>query len=279
MKFLVIFLVWILLIKLPLPVRNVQSQGFARYLKFCNGLGVFRALPIALQYLVLVVVPTLAVLAVFCYLNPIAWGLPALLLEIMLVLYVLMHADVQRHINNYQERVAKEDFQGAFLCAEQSLGIDLDEGTEVTAEAVSQAVVKTLLYRWFQCLFLMLFWYVIADVGGLVLVWLSLQLAKHSTADSVAAKILHWLEAIPVRLLALTYGLAGNLVRALPIWNRTLLDWRQPHSELLYQVASSAVDDVQVKGEVSPEWQRLHRYSVSIWLVVIAVATLGGWLL
>lgn len=279
MKFLVIALVWMMLLNLPLPNRDGESKGFSYWLGLWHKLIKFQRIPDGVLYAVVVVMPAVAMFVISYYLEPIAWGLPNLVVEVLLVLFVLMHADIQRHVESYQTKVAAGDYQGAFLCAQESLGIRLAPEVELSYETVTEEVIKTLLYRWFEYFFLMLFWYVIADVAGIILVWLALQYAKKVPESTVAQRFLYLLEAIPVRLLALTYGLAGNLTQALPVWNHTWFNWQQPHAELLYSVAKSALADVPCNVEVSPEWQRLHRYSVSIWLVIIAIATLGGWLL
>src|SRR5690554_6077211 len=105
MKFLVIFLAWMALLKLPLPQLSWQSQGAARFFSGVAKLPFFNKLPAFAQYFSLVLLPTLLVAMVFYYLEPILWGLPALALELVLVIYVLLHADIQRHIDTYQAKI------------------------------------------------------------------------------------------------------------------------------------------------------------------------------
>lgn len=278
MKFLVIFLALAVVWYFPKLIRSTHSRAVQYWVNLWHKLGLFQRLPAAVQYTLIVLMPTIAIFAALYSLETVFWGLPNFALEVLLVLYVLLHADIQRHVDNYQEKVVSGDFQAAFLCAQQHLGLECLEGEFDSAEQIAPLVTKSLLYRWFQYFFLALFWYVIADVGGILLLWLSLQYAQQFK-NPAAQKVLGWLEAIPVRLLALTYGLAGNLTRALPIWRKYLTQWQTNHADLLFSVAQSALYEVPSSAEITPEWHRLHRYSVSIWLVIIAIATLGGWVL
>jgi AmpE protein len=100
------------------------------------------------------------------------------------------------------------------------------------------------------------------------------------------------LEWGPVRLLGLTYGLAGNFMPALPVWRQQLWQWNVHSANLLFDVASSALstnneqrrwhkadENAEAAARDLEEWHTLHLRSVSIWMVVIAVATIGGVLL
>ncbi len=132
----------------------------------------------------------------------------------------------------------------------------------------------------------------IADVAGVLLAWFSVQYARASDCDQKAWRYLHWLEWIPVRLLGLTYGLAGNFMRALPVWQSYLWQLKASGADVLFSVASSALshngeqrqwhsvaDDGEAAARELEEWHQLHLRSVSIWMVMIAAATVGGWLL
>lgn len=278
MKFLVIFLALLIIWKVPLNLRSSHSRSVERWLQLSRYLPRFDFYPKQLQFAWVVILPTLVFFFVFSASETLFWGLPNLAMEIVLVVYVLMHADVQRHIRNYEEKVAQQDYQAAYLCAKQHLDLTDADIQLNQAEEITPIIIKALLYRWFEYFFLVLFWYLIADVAGIVLVWLTLQYSKQSN-NSISAQVLHLLEAIPVRLLALTYGLAGNLVQALPVWQKYLWQWRTEHSELLFSVAQSSLPNVEPGVGIPPEWHRMHRYSISIWLVIIAIATLGGWVL
>lgn len=288
MKFLAIFLALLALWRLPLPQRSIHSLGFQRWLALFQRFAIFEKFPQWLQYLLVVLLPSAGIVALFCAAEPLLWGLPALLLEISLLVFVLLHADSTVQLENYQQHLESNDLDGAFKCAVSQLNLP-EELLGQESVNLNEQVIKALLNRWFEYFFLMLFWYLVADVGGLVLTWLSLQYARCCGKQSLAVTIVHWLEVVPARLLGLTYGLAGSLTYALPVLKHYLLNWRANNADVLFDVAASALSmDSSVENSDLTlncaaielrEWQRLHNYCVSIWLVIIAIATLGGWLL
>ncbi len=291
MKFLIVFIALLLQWKLPLPPRSVHSRSFAAWLALWQRLSFFSRLPRHIKYALLVVLPALLLTAVFWYSERFAWGLLTLALEVLLLLYVLAHVGIQKHLDQYREDLRNGDTQGAYRCAGKYLaGQNVDVAEDATQ--LNEQVIKSLLHRWFEYFFLMVFWYMVADVGGILLAWLTVQYARTSACDERAWRYLHWLEWIPVRLLGLTFGLAGNLMRALPVWKQHLWQWQAHSADVLFEVANAAMadsdqprqwhnaaDDAEAAAKDLEEWQQLHLRSVSVWMVMIAMATIGGWLL
>lgn len=275
MKFLVIFLAVLIKSKLPNAKEGVISVNFRRWLSVFCARPWFRRLGEAWQFASIVLVPTLVFVGVLYALRPLAWGLPNLFIEFAILLYILRHADVKQHMERYQKFVAEDNLECAYECAKTYL-CRPETPPEKNWESLQEQVIKSLLYRWFEYFFMAIFWYMLAGVGGVILAWLSIQYARQQQ-NGYALKFVHWLEVIPVRLLALTYGLAGNLTQALPVWREHLFNWQCRNGELLYAVASSAVKEQSPNAEASA-WEKLHNYCVSIWLVVIAVASISGWL-
>jgi len=291
MKFLIVFIALVLQSQLPLPQRSTRSRTFAHWLSFGLPRGFFQRFPRHIKYALVVVIPAMLLAAGFWYIEHLAWGLISFALEILLLLYVLSHIGIERHLQEYREDLQQGDTQGAYHCAEKFLAVPEVSVTEDTGQ-MNEQVIKALLHRWFEYFFLMVFWYMIADVAGVLLAWFSVQYARASDCDQKAWRYLHWLEWIPVRLLGLTYGLAGNFMRALPVWQSYLWQLKASGADVLFSVASSALshngeqrqwhsvaDDGEAAARELEEWHQLHLRSVSIWMVMIAAATVGGWLL
>ncbi|WP_430461709.1 regulatory signaling modulator protein AmpE [Thalassolituus sp. LLYu03] len=291
MKFLILFISLLAQYKLPLPQRSTRSRSFARWLGFFQPQQWFMRLPRHLKFALIVVLPTLLMAFAFWYLDRFLWGLISFALEILLLLYVLSHSGIERHLKEYQNDLKSGDTQGAFLCAEQYLAVP-EASVSEDADNLNQQVIKALMHRWFEYFFLMVFWYMVADVAGVLLAWFSVQYARASDCDEKAGRYLHWLEWIPARLLGLTYGLAGNFMRALPVWQSYLWQLNANSADVLFQVACSALSNngeqrtwhsIAEGGETAAqelqEWQQLHMRSVSVWMVMIAAATVGGILL
>lgn len=291
MKFLIVFIALLVQNNLTLPQRSSQSRSFRGWLSFWLNRGFFARLPRHLKYVCLVVVPAMLGGAAFFYLEQFSWGLWAAIVEVILLLYVLSHVSFERHFEAYINDLKRGDTQGAYRCAEQHLALPEIHITD-DVSTLNVQVIKVLLHRWFEYFFLMVFWYMVADVAGVLLAWFSVQYARASDCDARAWRYLHFLEWIPVRLLGLTFGLAGNFVRALPVWRRFLWHTQASSAEVLYEVACSSLthtgeakewhrvdEDAESAVAELKEWHYLHLRSMSIWMVGIAFATIGGWLL
>lgn len=286
MKFLVVFIALLLKRQLKLAEGNRISRSFSRWHQLWQRWAGFARLPRVLKYALLVIMPML-LLAYGAYaIQSIAWGLLALVLEIALLLYVLSHIGLESHYRDYRYELQQGDLDNAYRCAGRYLSC-VNEVDEHDAKALNEQVVRGFLHRWFKYFFLMVFWYMVAGVAGVLLAWFTVQYANTSQCDERAWRFLHWLEWIPVRLLGLTYGLAGNMGKALPVWQSYLWQKDAHGADILYNVACASLDcpeadthtDTEFALQQLDQWTQLHLYSVSIWLVMIAMATIGGWML
>ena len=291
MKFLILFIALMVQQQLPVPQRSTRSRSFARWLEMWQPHSWFSRIPRHVKYVLIVVLPTILVTAAFFFIEKLAWGLVAFALEILLLLYVLSHSSIQRHLKEYEHDLQSGDTQGAYHCAEQFLAVPEAVVTD-DVNSMNEQVIKALMFRWFEFFFLVVFWYMVADVAGVLLAWFSAQYARAGDCDEHARRYLHWLEWLPVRLLGLTYGLAGNFMRSLPVWKSYLWQRQAGSADVLFDVASAALshngeqrqwhsagDDSNAAVQELQEWQQLHWRSMSIWMVMIAAATVGGWLL
>lgn len=289
MKFLIVFIAVLLVWRLPFLERSTESTGFKKWLSLWHKINAFKGFNRHVKYSLVVLVPTIIAVLGFCYIQPYFWGLATLVLEILLLVYVLIHADVSRHLDQYQQELTECNLEGAYEVAKKSLSL---KESDEDFSTLNERVIKTLLYRWFSYFFLMIFWYVLADVGGVLLAWLSVQYAQENADDEKACVYLRILEFIPARLVGLTFVLAGNLKHSLPVWRHYLKLWYASNADLLFNIGTAALAEGKEQRQWScanenaagaaaelEEWQRLHFYSISIWLVVIAIATLGGWFL
>ena len=289
MKFLIVFIAVLLVWRFPFPVQSTESAGFKTWLAFWRKIKGFNRINTHVKYSLVVLIPTLIGVLGFYYIQPYFWGLISLVLEVLLLVYVLLHADANRHLERYQQELTAGNIDGAYALAKKNLSLkDSDEDFST----LNERVIKTLLYRWFSYFFLMIFWYVLADVGGVLLAWLSVQYAQANAANGKSTLYMRLLEFIPARLVGLTFVLAGNLMNSLPVWQSYLKQWHANNADLLFNIGCAALSEGKEQRQWScanedatgaaaelVEWQRLHFYSMSIWLVIIAIATLGGWML
>lgn len=289
MKFLILFLTLMLQRYLSINRTTTISRTFSKWYNLFQKRNWFTKLGRNGRYTAVVVVPSILIGGTFVYLEDMLWGFPAIVLEIALLLYILSHVDFQRHVTQYQKDLADGNIQGAYLCAEQYLSVPEIELSEDLAGMHDQ-VNHTILFRWFEFFFLMVFWFLILGVPGLLLAWFSLQYSQLVHCGERAWRPLHWLEWLPARLLGLTFALAGNFVRATGVWKESLWKWRIPADEVLYHIALASLAargdeskelanaEVNTKDacDQMTELQSLHTRSASIWLVIIALITIVG---
>lgn len=293
MKFLILFLTLMLQRYLSINRTTTISTTFSKWYLLFQKRNWFNKLGRNGRYITAVVIPSIIIGGTFVYLEDRLWGFPAIVLEIALLLYILSHADFQRHVTQYQNDLADGDIQGAYLCAEQYLSVPEIELSDELAQMHDQ-VSHTILFRWFEFFFLMVFWFLILGVPGLLLAWFSLQYSQLVHCGERAWRPLHWLEWLPARLLGLTFALAGNFVHGISIWKSSLWKWRVPADKILYHVALASLTVRSKEGKAvhvelknaelntkdacaqMTELQSLHIRSASIWLVIIALITIVG---
>ena len=291
MKFLILFFTLLLQRYRMINRSTTESKGFTRWFNLFDKRPWFQKLGRNGRYILVVFLPSIVIGGSFVIIEDQLWGLPAILLEVALLLYVLSHADFERHIEQYRQKLASGDVQGAFRCADQYLAIPEIELSDELAKMHDQ-VCHTILHRWFEFFFLMVFWFLVLGVPGVLLAWFSLQYSQLVHCDEKAWRPLHWLSWIPARLLGLTFALAGNFVQGVAVWRQTLWKWRTPADVALYKVAlaslsnigseqrmesmTNAESDTQVACDQMMELQMLHTRSAIIWLVIIALITIVG---
>jgi AmpE protein len=292
MKFLVIFFTLMLQRYRAINRSTTMSRTFTRWFQLFQGYSWFQKLGRTGRYILVVFLPSIVIGGTFIFIEDQLWGLPAIVLEIALLLYVLSHADFERHVEQYRHDLANGDIQGAYRCADQYLAIPEIELSDELAKMHDQ-VCHTILHRWFEFFFLMVFWFLVFGVPGVLIAWFSLQYSQLVHCEEKAWRPMHWLSWIPARLLGLTFALAGNFVQAVTIWQQTLWKWRTPADVVLYKVAlaslsgdgnekcmeamTNAEADTKMACDQMMELQMLHRRSASVWLVIIAlIAIVGG---
>jgi len=287
MKFLVLFVVLLWQQRFPLPHRSTSSRTFAIWLRQASKLPGFPRWHRHVRYAVVAVLPVVVITGAMLLADPYAFGLLSVVLKILVLLYVLSHISIGKHLEAYRSDLRKGDTQGAYHCADQYLAVPEVEVSE-DLNTMNHQVIRALLHRWFEYFFLMVFWYMLADIAGILLAWFSLQYARATHCDAQGWRYLHWIEWIPVRLLGLTYALAGNFLKSFPVLHAYLWDRTTQSADVLYRVANESLetDSATPLNETAEEaaaeldqWQRLHIRSLSIWMVIIAAATVGGYLL
>lgn len=221
------------------------------------------------------------------------WSGFAYLFGIAVLIFCLGPQDLNHQVQRYLDAVEAEDEDEAKRLACEILGYacNEDDPPMQTAENLREAVLTQIVDR----LLGVLFWFVILGPLGAALFRVSHLLQQYTlnSTDAVSQagqrlyQIVFWL---PARLCVIGYALAGNFVDAMSYWNSPADIWQRESRDLLVASGVGALrQDMRVTAEKMLEEQDLSvgvshalaliKRTVIVWIVVLALLTLAGWLL
>ncbi|KHA74774.1 membrane protein [Pseudomonas chlororaphis] len=196
---------------------------------------------LVLTILVLFPVALLALLLVV--LEPVAYGLLALPVHLLVVIYSLGRGDLLGGLGPFRDAWRREDLQAAAHVAKRDLDICADSG-----EQLLERVQGHLLWQAYQSFFAVIFWYfVLGPVAALAyrLLALAQEHGQNPALVERAAQLRHAFDWLPVRLLAASLALVGNFVAVSRVMLHELLNWNISAAQLINRVGLAA-------GEIPP---------------------------
>jgi AmpE protein len=230
-----------------------------------------------LGILVAVLPPLLLLALLLTILDPVAYGLLALPVQLLVVVWSLGRGDVLRAIGPFRDAWRREDAQGAYHVAERDLGVQADSDDDLLAQ-----VQGTLVWQAYQAFFAVICWYaLLGPVAALAyrLLAIAAEQGRQPVLRERAAQLRHAFDWLPARALVLSFALVGNFVAVTRMLLHDLLAWDVPAARLLARAGYVAEDfnegGLGAKGVASLDalWQLLVRSAV-LWYAVFAVWTL-----
>jgi AmpE protein len=216
------------------------------------------------------------------------FGLPLLLLWVLISLLCIGAGEVRKHYRAYMQAAGRGD---GHACDAMSDELTLIHGLPVDCdkEARLRELQNALLWINFRFYLAPLFWLVVGGPFGPVCLagygFLRAQqtwMARHSTplkrAQSGIDMLLHWLDWIPVRLAGVAYALLGHGEKALPAWFASLADLHTGQYQVLTRLAQFSLarephlDDVNTPRAAV----LLARKITLVIVVVVALLTIYG---
>lgn len=240
------------------------------------------------QTLLLAVIWMVLVWLVLQLVQNILFGLPQLLLRILICLLCIGAGGIRKHYRAYLKAARQGDTHATDKMAEELAlihGLPMDSGEKARLQSLQNA----LLWINFRYYLAPIFWFVVcvsngpvALAGYAMLRGYQTWLARHHTplqrSQSGIDRILHWLDWIPVRLVGAAYALLGHGERALPAWFASLGDFHSQQFQVLTKLAQYSLarephlDPVQTpRSAVS-----LARKVTLTIIVVVALLTIYG---
>ena len=199
-----------------------------------------------------------------------AYGLFTLMLHVGLLLLSVGRHDPLAGMNaDFLAAWRRQDQAAAALVAEQQLGVTAEQADELLVAVRGRMVTASL-----QDYFVPAFWYLLLGPLG-ALGYRLLELASRREGQSVtrpAALLVHALEWIPARLLALSFALVGQFDITLRTLRGLAGEWELPGGELATRCAQAALapELEHEQQEVLADTRQLLVRSILTWAVVIA---------
>ncbi len=239
------------------------------------------------------------------------YGLPTMLVHILVLLVAFDRIQPGKLAREFLEKWKAGDIEACMLYLKQELAMPEDLKID-DEEALSDYFSKQLVYRSFEKMFVMFFWYIFSGPIGILFCYISYQLRDlqiESTARRQAdereygqqeaeikltTNVIWLLEWVPMRLLAITFSLTGNFVHCFENLKKSFWSARAEISsaDLLYGYASCALfgmvdpDMPEADEEANPKTrERLQRViriqallallerSQAVWLILLAMFT------
>lgn len=212
------------------------------------------------------------------------FGFAAVLFHVFILFYALGRVNLFEQLEEYLRHWCNGDFQSAYHHAETQFNGEFGF-TAGDATSLHVGSCKGLLYQWFEQIFVVVFWYLVAGpLAALFMRLLSLYEQRYNVSGyGGGLQLLHVLEWLPARLLALTYAVAGNFSHCFKVLMTSIVDYKMPTNELLLKtgLAASGFDETQItvvsvhrQAEQLKTLQRLQVRSLVVCMVLVALLTI-----
>lgn len=242
----------------------------------------------------MVLLPALVLLVLMHWLRTSSWYALGYPIDLLVLVLLLGAPGWSERLQAYGEAWRRGDMAAAWHHVKDCLR-ERERGSANAPGELHLTLARRFMTSVFERYFLILFWYVVGGIAVAVLVRGALALRDHWPQGAArpgfgrAAEVLAWL---PVRLLALSFGLAGDLAGWLSRGSRALGSWRSRPEEVLLHSADAALTgyalDPKRFERLTPEhWlafgdnsltavRNLLNRSLLVWICVFALLVIAG---
>ncbi|MFA5678909.1 MAG: regulatory signaling modulator protein AmpE [Pseudomonas sp.] len=269
MNFLVLLLVGLILLWTPWHTgypRDVLRDWVERLVRVGQGW-------VTVLAVLALLIPLGIVLAAV---QGLAYGMFTLLLHVGLLLCCVGRSDPLRSLTaDFVAAWQRDDQAAAALVAEQQLGVVDDEADGLLGQVSGRMAATTL-----QDYFVPTFWYLLLGPLGAVAYRL-LELTRQQWGQSAshpAGALVHALEWIPARLMALSFALIGQFDSTLRTLRSMAVEWELSAGELVARCARAALlpESIEPGIGILQDTRKLLIRAILTWAVIIAFLSLMG---
>ncbi|MEN5238423.1 MULTISPECIES: regulatory signaling modulator protein AmpE [Pseudomonas] len=216
---------------------------------------------------ILILAPVALLVLLLHVLEPVAYGLLALPVHLLVLIYSLGRGDVKAALGPFRDAWRRGDDQAALHVAERDLGLAADDATGLIKRAQGH-----LLWQAYQSFFAVIFWYFLLGPAAALayrLLALTGENSRQPALKTLAEQLRHALDWLPVRVLAVSFALVGNFVAVTRVMLHELLDWHISAGHLVAKVGRVA-DDIPEEEDRQRGLERLD----SLWELLLRSAVL-----
>lgn len=225
---------------------------------------------------ILILAPVALLVLLLHVLEPVAYGLLALPVHLVVLVYSLGRGDIKAALGPFRDAWRRGDEQAALHVAERDLGLLAD-----TPRGLLVRVQGYLLWQAYQSFFAVIFWYFLLGPGAALayrLLALTAELSGQPALKARAEQLRHIMDWLPVRVLTLSFALVGNFVAVMRLMLHELLNGHISAGHLVAKVGRVAddipeeEDDPRGLARLDSLWELLLRCAV-LWYAGFALLT------
>ncbi|MFJ4388615.1 regulatory signaling modulator protein AmpE [Pseudomonas soli] len=216
---------------------------------------------------ILILAPVALLVLLLHVLEPVAYGLLALPVHLLVLVYSLGRGDVKAALGPFRDAWRRGDEQAALHVAERDLGLAADD-----AQSLIKRVQGHLLWQAYQSFFAVIFWYFLLGPAAALayrLLALTMDNSRQPALQSLAGQLRHAMDWLPVRVMTVSFALVGNFVAVTRVMLHELLDWHVSAGHLVAKVGRVA-DDIPEEEDRQRSLERLD----SLWDLLLRCAVL-----
>lgn len=222
------------------------------------------------------------------------WRVAAYPLEVLVLVLMMGTPGWRQSVEPYAQAWQRGDMQAAWHCVQERLPA-IERGAAVSPEAMHLSLSKALMLAVFQRFFLVAFWYAVGGIGLAIFVRGLVALAEQwpqAAARQRYFRVCEWVSWVPVRLLSVTFGIAGDLSGWLGESKAAITGITKRTSEVLMISANGsltgyALDPAHFSRIHPDEWASFGGRSLSavrdllnrsmlVWICLLALLVIAG---
>ncbi len=216
---------------------------------------------------ILVLAPVALLVLLLHVLEPVAYGLLALPVHLLVLVYSLGRGDVKAALGPFRDAWRRGDDQAALHVAERDLGLAADD-----PQRLIKQVQGHLLWQAYQSFFAVIFWYFLLGPSAALayrLLALTMDHSRQPALQTLAGQLRHAMDWLPVRVMTVSFALVGNFLAVTRVMLHELLDWHVSAGHLVAKVGRVA-DDIPEEEDRQRGLERLD----SLWELLLRCAVL-----